>query len=298
MNVNIIGVPLFYGCDKQGVELGPNKLREKGLKNVLSDNHNVYDLGNLFVPKISIDDKFNSHPKMKYLEEVVDVNSNLAQIVYSSLVSESFPLVLGGDHSLALGSISGTSKFCKDLAVIWVDAHGDVNTEDTSPTGNIHGMPLAAAIGIGNYKLTNIFYEGSKVKPENVFIIGARSLDLGEVSLIKNYNINLYSTEDVITKGIHCIINEILNTIKERNIKNLHLSFDIDCLDPLHVPGTGTPVESGMTIEDAKYLLKTIASSTILKSMDIVELNTAFDNNDITTDLTIELLDLTFKYLN
>src|SRR5699024_10464982 len=135
----------------------------------------------LFIPKIPESKKFSYHENIKYLKPIVEINNNLAHLVYSSLSSNSFPFILGGDHSLGLGSISGTSKFYDDIAIIWIDAHGDINTHETSPSGNAHGMPLSAALGIGEPSLTNVYYNKPKVKPENVYIIGARDLDKGEV---------------------------------------------------------------------------------------------------------------------
>lgn len=227
----------------------------------------------------------------------MEVNTTLAQQVYSSLTSHSFPFVVGGDHSLGLGSISGASKYYNKLAVIWVDAHGDINTPETSPTGNIHGMPLAAAMGLGYKGLTDLYYEGIKVSPENVFIIGARDLDEGEEQLIKEMNLNVYSTEDIKFRGIDNILEEIYETLINNQVDAVHLSFDIDCLDSDLVPGTGTPVKDGMSTDQAKYLLRYLMSTNLVKSLDFVELNSALDKDDSTADLVIDLIDWTFKYL-
>ena len=276
MKINLIGVPLFYGSDRRGADLGPNKLREKNIIDILRNvGHTVYDSGNLIVEDIEEDKKFHYHPKMKYLNPIVQVNTNLAHQVYSSLSAKSFPLILGGDHSLGLGSISGASKYHENMAVIWVDAHGDINTDETSPTGNVHGMPLAAAMGIGPEILKCIYYKGVKVKTENVFIIGARDLDEGEVQLIKDKNINAYSTEVVKDKGMEYVLNDIYRKLEENNVDSVHLSFDIDCIDSELVPGTGTPVAEGMSVEEAKYLLKYLAKTKLVKSMDFVELNSS-----------------------
>lgn len=296
MIVNMIGVPLFYGSDTKGVDFAPNKLRENRIVDIIhNDHHEIYDCGNIFVPTINECSKYSSNPKMKYLNPIIDVNTNLAHEVYSSFTSGSFPFVIGGDHSLGLGSISGASKYYKNLAVIWVDAHGDINTDETSVSGNIHGMPLAAAMGIGPSSLTDLYFKGMKVKPDNVFIIGARSLDSGESSLVAEKELNLYSTEDIKTKGISVILEEVHNKLVKNCITAVHLSFDIDCLDPSVVPGTGTPVMNGMSIEDAKFLLKYLMNTKLVKSMDLVELNTLLDKNDSTTKLVIDLVDWTFK---
>ncbi len=298
MNISIIGVPIFFGSDKRGVELGPKKLREKNLINILSENnHTVYDCGDLYVENIPEEEKYKSHPNMKYLKPIVEVNKNLAHQVYSALTSNSFPLIIGGDHSLGLGSISGASKYYDNLAVIWVDAHGDINTPETTISGNVHGMPLAAAMGVGFNELTDLYYKGMKIKPENVFIIGARDLDEGEKALIKSNNLNVYSTEDVSKMGMEKILEEVHSKIKNNGIQSIHLSFDIDCLDSALVPGTGTPVKDGMDLEQAKYLLKYLMETNLVKSMDFVELNPLLDKDDSTADMCIELLNWTFKYI-
>jgi arginase len=298
MKINLIGVPLFLGCDNKGVDMGPEKLRDKNIIGILeNNNHTIYDMGNLHVPHVCSEDKYSSHDKMKYLSQVIQVNTNLAHQVYSSLCSKTFPLIIGGDHSLGLGSICGVSKYYENLAVIWVDAHGDINTHETSPTGNIHGMPLAAAMGIGDTSLTEVYYSGAKIKPENVFIIGARDLDAGELRLIEDKKINVYTTEDVKTKGIQSILEQIYNILIAKKIDAVHLSFDIDCLDSKYVPGTGTPVKNGMSIEEVKFLLKFLMETKLIKSMDFVELNTQLDNTDGTLNLCVELLDWTSKYM-
>ena len=189
MNISIIGMPLFYGCDKPGVEKGPEELRKNNLIDIFQENHNVYDLGDIEVEKVNAEDKFLSNSKLKYLDQVVSANNRLAAKVLSALENNTLPLTIGGDHSLALGSIAGASKFLgNDLAVIWIDAHGDINTDETSPSGNIHGMPLAASMGIGYNKLTSIFFDNLKIKPENVFILACRDLDAGEIALIDKLN--------------------------------------------------------------------------------------------------------------
>ena len=298
MKISLIGVPLFLGCDNKGVDLGPTVLRENNIIKILEENnHTVYDMGNLYIPDVSTEDKYFSHDKMKYLSQIIQVDTNLAHQVYSSLCSKTFPLVIGGDHSLGLGSICGASKYHENLAVIWIDAHGDINTHETSPTGNVHGMPLAAAMGIGYSSLTNLYYVGDKIKPENVFIIGARDLDEGELNLIEDKKINIYTTKDVKTKGLESILQEIRNTLVSKKIDAVHLSFDINCLDSKYVPGTGTPVKDGLSVEEVKLMLKSLLETRLIKSMDFVELNTLLDNTDSTIDLCMDLLDWISKYL-
>ncbi|WP_032121431.1 arginase [Clostridium amazonitimonense] len=298
MKINLIGVPLFYGCDRRGVEFGPDILRENGINNLAKKyGHTLYDLGNLYVPKVEEKDKYSSHKKMKYLNAITEVNRNLANQVYNSLNSGSFPFVIGGDHSLGLGSISGASEYLNDIAVIWVDAHGDINTDETSPSGNVHGMPLSAAMGIGDDTLTELYYKGRKVNPENVYIIGARDLDKGEVDIINEFNLNVWSTEDVKKKGVENVIVELIDKLTKSSIKNIHLSFDIDSLDSELVPGTGTPVSEGLNLEEVKYILTSIIKTKNVKSMDFVELNPKIDKEDQTLNIALDVLDMVFSLL-
>lgn len=293
MNISIIDMPLFYGCDNPGVEKGPQILRENNLLDIFNKSHKVCDMGEVHVKNVSSNDKYAANAKMKYLDEVVRSNIGLADKVYESLKNSYLPLIIGGDHSLALGSLAGASKFFnEDLAVIWVDAHGDINTLETSPSGNIHGMPLASSMGIGHNSLTDIYFAKQKVKPENVFILGCRDLDLGEIELIKEHNLNVWTMKDIKSKGIDIVLKELLDIINKNSIKNIHFSFDIDCLDPSYVPGTGTPVEDGLSFPEGKKVIETVIGTSLVKSMDFVEFNPDLDKNKRTLETCIELLNV------
>lgn len=299
MNISIIGMPLFYGCDKPGVEKGPEELRKNNLIDIFKENHSVYDLGDINVEKANAEDKFLSNSKLKYLDQVVSANNGLAAKVLYALENNTLPFIVGGDHSLALGSIAGASKFLgNDLAVIWIDAHGDINTEETSPSGNIHGMPLAASMGIGYEKLTSIFFDDYKIKPENVFILACRDLDQGEIDLINELNMHVWTNKDIDIKGAQTVSEELLSLIKEKEIKNIHLSYDIDCLDPEYVPGTGTPVHNGLSFTESKTLLESILCTSLVRSIDFVEYNPDLDENNRTIETCVELLKLISKTLN
>ena len=298
MNISIIGMPLFYGCDKPGVEKGPEELRKNNLIDIFKENHDVYDLGDIDVEKANAEDKFLSNSKLKYLDQVVSANNGLATKVLTALENDTLPFIVGGDHSLALGSIAGASKFLgNDLAVIWIDAHGDINTEETSPTGNIHGMPLAASMGIGYKKLTSIFFDDYKIKPENVFILACRDLDQGEIELINELNMHVWTNNDIDIKGANAVSQELLSIIREKEIKNIHLSYDIDCLDPEYVPGTGTPVHNGLSFTESKILIESILGTSLVRSIDFVEYNPDLDENNRTIETCIELLKLISKTL-
>lgn len=299
MDINVIGVPLNYGCDRDGAQLGPKQLRENKLINIIGKNgHNVYDMGDIHVPCIAVEDKYKDHPKMKYLNTVAQVNTDLANNVYCSLMGQGFPFVIGGDHAIGMGSIAGASKFFKELAVIWVDAHGDINTHETSPSGNIHGMPLAVAMNVGHPTLTGIYYEGQKVKPENVYIVGGRDIDPGEFALADELNLNMYTIDIIREKGLDNILTEIVEKIKNSKVDGVHLSFDIDALDSSLVPGTGTPVAEGFTMDEGKSIFTKFLGEKFINSMDFVELNPKIDHEDgRTTKNCLEVLEHIFKII-
>lgn len=290
MKISIIDMPLFYGCDNPGVDKGPKILRENNLLNIFNKSHQVCDMGEVHVKNVSSKDKYAANDKMKYLDEVLDANYALAQKVYESHENSYLPLVIGGDHSLGLGSVAGTSKYYKnDIAVIWVDAHGDINTDETSPSGNIHGMPLSASMGFGHARLTSFFDEKQKVKPNNVFIIGCRDLDLGEINLINEHNLNVWTMEDVKIKGMSKVLDELMIKLHKNKVKNIHFSFDIDSLDPSLVPGTGTPVENGLSFEEGRQAIERIISTNLVRSMDLVEFNPQLDNTTTTLETCLKL---------
>ncbi|MBB6714725.1 arginase [Clostridium gasigenes] len=292
MNISIISMPLFYGCDNPGVENGPKVLRDNNLINIFKKNHNVTDMGDVYVEHADAINKYVANKKMKYLDEVINANIELANKVYSALENNTLPITIGGDHSLALGSVAGTSKYHgnDNIAVVWVDAHGDINTDETTPSGNIHGMPLAASMGIGHSDLTNLYFNGQKVKPENIFLLGVRDLDIGELELISKNNLNLWKIQDIQYRGINIVLDEFKASLKDKNINNIHLSFDIDGLDPSYVPGTGTPVENGLTFLEGQNILETILDTNLVRSIDFVEFNPTLDKNNRTIETCTELL--------
>ncbi|MDH6305723.1 arginase [Parabacteroides sp. PF5-5] len=292
MKVNVIGVPLNLGCDCVGAEQAPNHLRERGLMDIIRKNgHRAFDLGNLYVPPVSESEKFASGDGMKYLDTIVEVNNNLAELVYDTLRGGAFPLVIGGDHSLGLGSASGVGKCFDDFGIIWLDAHGDINTSETSPSGNIHGMPLSALMGMGSKELVDVYAPGNKVHPENVFLVGTRSLDEGEWELIEREQLSVYTMDTIRQKGMEYVAKDIQNKLKQRKIRNVHFSIDVDSIDPAYAPGTGTPVPEGLTPGEFEEFVASILSTNLVKSMDLVELNPRLDNDGQTTALCLNIID-------
>lgn len=297
MKISVIGMPLHLGADKLGSNHGPEKLREMGLREMLEKlGYTVSDMGDIEVLETHEDEKYLNHHHLKYLKTIVDANTKLGHRVYDAISDGSFPLILGGDHSLGLGSISGLSKYVNNLGIVWIDAHGDLNTEESSPTGNIHGMPLAASMGLGHSDLVNIFEERIKVKESNIVHIAGRDIDEGELEIIKASKIKFYSMEMVKEMGLKRVIDESIEYLRDR-VDGIHLSFDLDSIDKEYVPGTGTPVHDGLTVEEAKETLGAFAASGKMVSMDFVELNPLIDEEDITAKISMELLEHTFKNL-
>ena len=292
MKINVIGVPLNLGCDRKGVEKAPNYLRERGLMSLIrSHGHKAFDLGNLYVPPVTEEEKYLKGSRLKYLDVIVEVNNNLAELVYDTLRGGAFPLVIGGDHSLGLGSASGVGKCYDDFGIIWLDAHGDINTGETSPSGNIHGMPLSALMGLGSEELVNVYSPGNKVLPQNVFLVGTRSLDEGECALIEEQHLSVYTMDTIRDKGIAFVAEDIKNKLRERKIRNVHFSIDVDSIDPSYAPGTGTRVPEGLITSEFEDFVSHILSTNLIKSLDLVELNPELDSDDKTTNLCLSVID-------
>ena len=298
MKIDVIGVPLNLGCDRAGADTAPDTLRQLGMMDLIrSTGKEAYDLGNIYVPPVENEDKYKADDHMKHLDTILRVTRNLADAVHNTIQAGGFPLIIGGDHSLGLGTGTGISMSCDNVGIIWIDAHGDINTNKTSPSGNIHGMPLAALIGEGDSRLINLYKKGVKIKPENIFIVGARDLDEGENELIERRNLNVYTMDTIKNKGIDFVITDIHKKIKDRGIENLHMSFDIDVMDPSLAPGTGTRVDEGMTIKEMHTLLEKVIDTNKLRSMGLVELNPLLDKNNITANLCLDIVEFVVKRL-
>ena len=280
--VNIIGFPMDLGADRRGVDMGPSALRIAGLKEKLENlGYKIIDSGDIFI-QIMEKQKI-SNPKLKYLNEILKTSRRLAAKVERVLERGHFPLCLGGDHSMAIGSIAGIASYCKKhrqkLGVIWVDAHSDMNTDETSPSGNIHGMPLAASLGIGHEKLVNFYGFAPKLKPENCALIGIRSVDELERVNIKKLNLPVYTMTDIDKLGIHRIIVKVLKQFREK-VDHIHVSFDLDSVDPAIAPGVGTPIPGGLSYREAHLLMESIAECGCMSSLEITEVNPILDDKN------------------
>ncbi|WLV24859.1 arginase [Aciduricibacillus chroicocephali] len=285
-NISIIGVPMDLGQSRRGVDMGPSAVRYAGMKErLLEIGYEVKDLGDITVDH-TLDE---SEGQLKNLNEIARVSDELAATSDGVIKEGNFPLIVGGDHSIAIGSLAGISRNYENLGVIWYDAHGDLNTPETSPSGNIHGMPLAASLGIGHKRLVNLYAEGAKIKPENLVIIGARSLDPGEKELIREKGIRVYTMHEVDRMGMPAVIDEAIGYLKERT-DGLHLSLDLDGLDPSEAPGVGTPVMGGMTYRESHLAMEMIHESGMLTSAEFVEVNPILDDRNRTADLAVGLM--------
>ncbi|MDW4256287.1 arginase [Staphylococcus saprophyticus] len=288
--VEIIGAPSTFGQRILGVNLGPDAIRYAGIvARIEAIGLTVKDSGNINVPELNLN-KFNSEQQgLRNLEEIIETSEILSQSVSNSLSNNHFPLILGGDHSIAIGSISGVSKHYENLGVIWYDAHGDLNIPEESPSGNIHGMPLRILAGDGDDKLVNIANYAPKVKPENIVLIGMRDLDVGERQYIKDNNIKTYTMAEVDRYGIKQVIEETIDYLKEKT-DGIHLSLDVDALDPVETPGTGTRVLGGLTYRESHFALELLHNSNLVTSMDLVEVNPLIDHNNDTAEQAVGLV--------
>jgi arginase len=286
--ISIIGVPMDLGQNRRGVDMGPSAIRYAGLEQRLKSlNLDVVDTGDIEVSS----DKGNGNEdtNLKNLNEVIITSDNLSKKVSEVTSEGSFPLVLGGDHSIAIGTLAGVAKHYDNLGVIWYDAHGDLNTGDTSPSGNIHGMPLAVSLGLGHEKLVNISDYTPKVKPENIVIIGARSLDEGERELIKEKGIKVYTMHEVDKLGMSTVIEETISYLQAKT-DGVHLSLDLDGLDPQDCPGVGTPVMGGMSYRESHLAMEMLADSNIITSAEFVEVNPILDEKNKTATVAVGLV--------
>jgi len=288
MRVRVIGTPMDLGADRRGVDFGASAIRYANLNTRLrSLGHTVHDIGNLVVPQPESQPLGNS--KLKYLGPIVQVCEELAKVVTETLEAGEFPLVLGGDHSIALGSIAGVTRMHKNVGVIWIDAHADFNTYETTPSGNIHGMILAASVGIGESRLTNMGGWSPKVNKQNIVIVGARDLDPNEQVRLREHAIRVFTMSDIDQKGISEVMRQAISIAGQSN-DGLHLSLDMDALDPKEAPGVGTPVKGGLTYREAHLAMEVIADSKQLVAMDVVEVNPILDRENATAQLAVELV--------
>lgn len=286
--IAILGMPMDLGQGRRGVDMGPSALRYGRLEARLEAlGHDVQDLGDIDVPAAEELGISHAGPGggMAYLDEIRKACEAAVEALLV-LPEEVFPLVLGGDHSIALGSVTGCSRRQR-TGLVWVDAHGDFNTPETSPSGNIHGMPLATLCGIGDRRLVDLAWDGAKVRPEDVVLIGVRDLDSGEKKLMREASVTVYTMKEIDRLGLPRIAEETLARLG--GLPRLHVSFDADVLDPEIAPGVGTPVPGGLTLREAHLLMELFADSGRVTSLDLVEVNPILDRQNRTASVLVDL---------
>ena len=290
--IRILGVPLDMGASRRGVDMGPSAMRVAGLEARLESlGHQVTDGGNILVE--IAETQASGSQNARYLKQIAEICTRTADSVIKTLEDGMTPLVLGGDHSLAVGTVSGVAEFYRRqkqrIGVLWIDAHSDINTPDTSPSGNVHGMPLAALLGLGPDKLGNIFGYSPKVSPENTVIIGVRDIDAAERANIRRAGIGeVYTMRDIDERGMRTVMEEALRSAG-RGTVGYHVSLDMDWIDPEDAPGVGTPVRGGATYREAHLAMEILADHGRMVSFEIVEVNPVIDEHNRTADLAVEL---------
>ena len=288
-NISIIGVPMDLGQMRRGVDMGPSAIRYAGIVERLENlGYDIKDLGDI---EIGQAERVHNNPdtNLRNLKAVAEASETLAGKVNDVIGSGDFPLIFGGDHSIAIGTLAGVSPHYENLGVIWYDAHGDLNTGDTSPSGNIHGMPLAVSLGIGHEDLTGIGQGSPKIKPENIVIIGARSLDEGERELIKEKGIKVYTMHEIDRLGMTRVMEESIDYLKGRT-DGVHLSLDLDGLDPSDAPGVGTPVLGGISYRESHLAMEMLEESGLITSAEFVEVNPILDEKNKTATVAVALM--------
>jgi arginase len=288
-NISIIGVPMDLGQMRRGVDMGPSAIRYAGVVERLENlGYEMKDLGDI---EIGQAERVHNNPdtNLRNLKAVAEASGKLASKVDEVISSGDFPLIFGGDHSIAIGTLAGVSAHYENLGVIWYDAHGDLNTGDTSPSGNIHGMPLAVSLGIGHEDLTSIGGSMPKIKPENIVIIGARSLDEGERELIKEKGIKVYTMHEIDRMGMAKVMEDAIGYLKDRT-DGVHLSLDLDGLDPSDAPGVGTPVLGGISYRESHLAMEMLEEAKIITSAEFVEVNPILDEKNKTATVAVALM--------
>jgi arginase len=290
--VRLIGAPMDLGAGRRGVDMGPSALRVAGLGARLRElGYNVEDFGDVRVKHPEQQDHGASN--LKYKGPILDTCTELAVAVEQALDDGCMPAVLGGDHSVAIGSTAGLGSWLRKkderMGLIWFDAHGDMNTPETSPSGNIHGMALAIALGLGDPDLTGIAGFKPKVDPSNAVLVGPRSIDDEERKIIQHAGVQVFTMRDIDERGMRAVMEDALRIALE-GAAGLHVSFDMDCIDPSFAPGTGTTVPGGVTYREAHLAMEMVADSKKLLALDLMEVNPVLDEHNQTATLAVELL--------
>ena len=286
MNVRIIGVPMDLGADRRGVDMGPSAIRYAGLSDALADaGHDYVELGDVSVPRPENLDA--SDGRAKYLAETETVCRGLATQVEATIDAGEFPLVLGGDHSIAIGTAGGAATQ-GDTGLVWFDAHGDFNTPETTPSGNVHGMSVAALLGEGEFADSD-WAHAPNIDPPNVAMVGIRSLDDAERAALRDSEVTVFTMSDIDERGLPTVTEDALAVAGQAD--GMHISLDMDFLAPAEAPGVGTPVRGGVTYREAHAAMEAVADRLdSVRSMEVVEVNPILDSHNKTAELAVELI--------
>jgi arginase len=290
--VRLVGVPMDLGAGRRGVDMGPSAIRIAGVGPGLRHlGFTVEDDGDVGVPAPETRDP--GSPNARYLEPIYHVCNRLRLRVRRSLEHGEIPIVLGGDHSIAIGTVSGVSEYFRNrsqkVGLIWVDAHGDMNTPESSPTGNIHGMPLATLCGMGHPRLVEMGGFAPKVERKNVCLIGIRDIDEVERKIVKQSGIHAYTMRDVDERGMRAIMQECIGYATD-GTAGFHVSFDLDGMDPRDVPGTGTPVKGGISWREANLLMEMVSDTGKMTSLEVTELNPILDVKNQSGEVAVDVI--------
>lgn len=292
MKIRILGVPLDLGQERRGVDMGPSALRAAGLNSTVKAlGHSVEDSGNIHVKNPEEQHFGDKHAK--YLSEIAETCGDVARRIHKTLGEGFFPLTLGGDHSLAIGTVGGVSKFLHDrgesAGLIWIDAHADMNTPETSPSGNVHGMPFAALLGFGPQALTGTYGFSPKVLAGNCVLIGVRDMDARERKIVRDSGIHVFTMRAIDEQGMRAVMEKSL-TLSTNGAAGFCVSLDMDVMDPAEAPGVGTPIQGGLTFREAHLAMEMIADSGKMLAMELVEINPILDIMNKTANLGVGLI--------
>ncbi|MHB1261199.1 MAG: arginase [Thermoplasmatota archaeon] len=286
--VRIIGVPMDLGAGRRGVDMGPSAIRAANLHSRIADlGYKVQDGGNVFT--VEPEERKPKDAKLKYVDEVLAACKDLADRVEKARKENATPIILGGDHSIAIGTHAGLARSHKRRGLLWFDAHADFNTTETSPSGNIHGMPVSAILGLGHPRLADFDQKGAKLDAKNVVLIGLRSVDREEANVLNDSRVTYYTMRDIDELGMQAVMDEALQRVT-KGTDETHLSFDLDVVDPRWAPGTGTTVEGGLTYRESHLAMEILADAGILGSLEFVEVNPLLDTGNTTGNFAAGLI--------
>jgi arginase len=296
MIVHLLGVPMDLGSGRRGVDMGPSAIRIAGVADRLAElGHKVVDEGDIVIK--NMEELKVGHERARYLTEIARAAAILARKIERIMGLGHFPLVLGGDHSIAVGTVSGIAAYARRqgqrVGMLWIDAHGDINTPETSPSGNIHGMPLAALLGFGASELTAVAGPPPKVDPANVALVAIRSLDAGEKKRLKETGVQVHTMSDIDRHGVHRVMQKALARVTD-GTDYVHVSFDLDAVDPMVAPGVGTPVKGGLDYREAHLIMEVIADAGVMTSLEMVEVNPILDQGNASAAFAVELVQSAF----